>query len=47
MLSANADHEEILDEIPIAEVNSSLSVARSWDWREYGYVTPVKYQVGS
>ncbi|XP_045070199.1 procathepsin L-like isoform X3 [Coregonus clupeaformis] len=46
LLTVNAAEEEkSLDGIPLSEWNSSLSAApETWDWRQYGYVTPVKNQ---
>ncbi|KAK6300247.1 hypothetical protein J4Q44_G00283450 [Coregonus suidteri] len=48
LLTVNAAEEEkSLDGIPLSKWNSSLSAApETWDWRQYGYVTPVKNQVG-
>uniref|UniRef100_A0A8C7SG61 Cathepsin L1-like n=1 Tax=Oncorhynchus mykiss TaxID=8022 RepID=A0A8C7SG61_ONCMY len=46
LLTAN-DAEEVksLDGIPLSKWNCSLSAApETWDWRQYGYVTPVKNQ---
>ncbi|CAB1344779.1 unnamed protein product, partial [Coregonus sp. 'balchen'] len=42
LLTVNAAEEEkSLDGIPLSEWNSSLSAApETWDWRQYGYVTP-------
>uniref|UniRef100_A0A4W5QYZ4 Cathepsin La n=1 Tax=Hucho hucho TaxID=62062 RepID=A0A4W5QYZ4_9TELE len=46
LLTVNAAEEEKnLDGIPLSKWNCSLSAApETWDWRQYGYVTPVKDQ---
>ncbi|XP_038822348.1 procathepsin L-like [Salvelinus namaycush] len=46
LLTVNAAEEEKrLDGIPLSKWNCSLSAApETWDWRPYGYVTPVKNQ---
>uniref|UniRef100_A0A8C7IBG7 Peptidase C1A papain C-terminal domain-containing protein n=1 Tax=Oncorhynchus kisutch TaxID=8019 RepID=A0A8C7IBG7_ONCKI len=41
----NKEYNAFLDGIPLSKWNCSLSAApETWDWRQYGYVTPVKNQ---